>query len=330
MRVWVLCSDLIIQASLGWASVIVISPSISSKLLIVASTALNVISRALGQIACSEALVRHVVLDVSNDFIVEQVDIACSTARIDRQATSILSSFVHSWVLRGDTIIEDSVVDYIYGNIVMSRLVNDDTIDTIVIGDIVAEIHGSLEVQIAGNIDSRAIYDSGLIVLAIVLHSGTEMSKATCEEEWEAIAVSVDNVIVDVEFSTSLRLSEDDGWGASGGPPDSSVDDIWKNLYIIASVASDTGGGSVMYDVITDGNILNFSHLDTFSIVVGPGHSDAVVKMARPSALVSVAAPGFICPSSTVVISLGISTGESLVLSTCFCTIDSQGWSFNL
>ena len=93
----------------------------------------------------------------------------------------------------------------------MSRLVNDDTIDTIVIGDIVAEIHGSLEVQIAGNIDSRAIYDSGLIVLAIVLHSGTEMSKATCEEEWEAIAVSVDNVIVDVEFSTSLRLSEDDG-----------------------------------------------------------------------------------------------------------------------
>ena len=176
-----------------------------------ASTALNVISRALGQIACSEALVRHVVLNVSDDFIVEQVDIACSTARIDRQATSILSSFVHSGVLRGDTIVEDSVVDYIYGNIVMSRLVNDDTIDTIVIGDIVAEIHGSLEVQIAGNIDSRAIYDSGLIVLAIVLHSGTEMSKATCEEEWEAIAVSVDNVIVDVEFSTSLRLSEDDG-----------------------------------------------------------------------------------------------------------------------
>ena len=93
----------------------------------------------------------------------------------------------------------------------MSRLVNDDTIDTIVIGDIVAEIHGSLEVQIAGNIDSGAIYDSGLIVLAVVLHSSTEMSKTACKEEWEAVAVSVDNVIVDVEFSTSLRLSEDDG-----------------------------------------------------------------------------------------------------------------------
>ena len=88
---------------------------------------------------------------------------------------------------------------------------NDDTIDTIVVSDIVAEIHGSLEVQIAGNIDSRAIYDPGLIVLAIVLHSSTEMSKATCEEEWETVAISVDNVVVDVELSTSLRLSEDDG-----------------------------------------------------------------------------------------------------------------------
>ena len=330
MRVWVLCSDLIIQASLGWASVIIISPSVSSKLLIVASAALDVISRALGQIACSEALVRHVVFNVSNDLIIEQVDIAYGTARIDRQATSILSSFVHSWVLRGDTIVKDSVVDHIDGNIVMSRLVNDDTIDTIVVSDIVAEIHSSLEVQIAGNIDSRAIYDSSLIVLAIVLHSGTEMSKATCEEEWEAIAVSIDNIIVDVEFSTSLRLSENDGWGASGGPPDSSVDNIWKNLYIIASVASDTGGGSVVYDVITDGNILNFSHLDSFSIVVRPGHSNAVVKMAWPPALVSVATPGLICPSSTVVISVDISASESLVLSTCFCTIDSQGWTFNL
>lgn len=87
---------------------------------------------------------------------------------------------------------------------------NDDTIDTIVVGDIVAEIHGSLEVQIAGNIDSGAIYDSGLIVIAVVLHSSTEMSKTARKEEWEAVAVSVDNVIVDVEFSTSLRFSEDD------------------------------------------------------------------------------------------------------------------------
>jgi hypothetical protein len=85
-----------------------------------------------------------------------------------------------------------------------------------------------------------------------------------------------------------------------------------------------------MDNVITDSDILNLSHLDSFSIVVGPGHSDAVVKMAGPPALVSVAAPGLICPSSTVVISLGISTSESLVLSTCFYTINSQGWAFNL
>ena len=83
-------------------------------------------------------------------------------------------------------------------------------------------------------------------------------------------------------------------------------------------------------DVITDSNILNLSHLDPFSIVVGPGRSDAVVKMARPPALVSVATPGLICPSSTVVISIDVSTSESLVLSTCFSTINSQGWAFNL
>ena len=139
-----------------------------------------------------------------------EVDVACSTASVDCQATSTLSSFFHSFVLRGDSIVEDSVADHIDCDIFMCGLVDYDTVDAIVVGCVVFKVHGSFEVKIAGDIDTRTVYDSWLIVFTVVLDTCTEMSKTTCEEERQAIAISVDNVAIDVELTTALRLSEND------------------------------------------------------------------------------------------------------------------------
>ena len=59
----------------------------------------------------------------------------------------------------------------------MSCLVNYDTVDTVVIGNIVFEIKCSLKVKITGDVDSRAVNNSSLIVLAIVFNSSTEVSQ---------------------------------------------------------------------------------------------------------------------------------------------------------
>ena len=139
-----------------------------------------------------------------------EVDIACSTASVDCQATSTLSSFFNTFVLRGNTIVEDSVADHIDCDIFVSSLVDHYTVDAIVIGCVVFEVHCSFEVKIAGDIDTRTVYDSWLIVFTVVLDASTKMSKTACEEERQAISISVDNVAIDVELTTALRLSEDD------------------------------------------------------------------------------------------------------------------------
>ena len=59
----------------------------------------------------------------------------------------------------------------------MSSLVNDDTIDTVVISNVVFEVKGSLKVKITGDVDSRAVNNPSLVVVAIVFYSSTEMSQ---------------------------------------------------------------------------------------------------------------------------------------------------------
>ena len=59
----------------------------------------------------------------------------------------------------------------------MSSLVNDNTVDTVVIGDIIFEIKGSLEVKISGDIDSWAVNNPSLVVVAIVFYPSTKVSK---------------------------------------------------------------------------------------------------------------------------------------------------------
>ena len=85
-----------------------------------------------------------------------------------------------------------------------------------------------------------------------------------------------------------------------------------------------------MNNVITNCNIFDLFHLDALSIVVGPGLTDAVVQVAGPLALVAPAAPVLICSFATVVVSIGISTSQSRMLGTSFCTINPQSWSLNL
>ena len=59
----------------------------------------------------------------------------------------------------------------------MSSLVNDNTVDTVVIGDVIFEVKGSLEVKISGDIDSWAVNNPSLVVVAIVFYSSTEVSQ---------------------------------------------------------------------------------------------------------------------------------------------------------
>ena len=131
-------------------------------------------------------MIRHVIFDIGNNFVVDEVDIACCTAGVDCQATSTLSSFFNTFVLRGNTIVEDSVADHIDCDIFVSSLVDHYTVDAIVIGCVVFEVHGSFKVEIAGDIDTRTVYDSWLIVFTVVLDSGTEMSKTAREGEQTA------------------------------------------------------------------------------------------------------------------------------------------------
>ena len=111
---------------------------------------------------------------------------------------------------------------------------------SVVIGNIVFEIKCSLKVKITGDVDSRPINDSWLVVLSIVLNTCTKVGKVLSEEEWEAITVSVYGVAIDGVGATSLSFSEDDSRCTSGGPPDGSVDEILGNSDIVAFVAPDT------------------------------------------------------------------------------------------
>ena len=81
-------------------------------------------------------------------------------------------------------------------------------------------------------------------------------------------------------------------------------------------------------NVVADSDILDFFHLNTLSVVVSPGVSNAVLEHARPLALGPVAAPCFILSLSAVE-ALSVTTSESGVLGACLSTIDVQGWTLN-
>ena len=176
---------------------------------------------------------------LSDDFVVLEVDVASCVASVDGQTTSVLSSFILA-LLGGDTVIKDSIVGDIDSHVVIGGLVDDNAVDTVVISDVVLKVEGSFEVEITGDVDSRPVNDSWLVVLSIVLNTCTKVGKVLSEEEWEAITVSVHGVAIDGVGATTLRFSEDDSRCASGGPPDGSVDEILGNSDIVAFVAPDT------------------------------------------------------------------------------------------
>ena len=66
----------------------------------------------------------------------------------------------------------------------MSGLLDDNSVDTVVVGNVVLEVEGSLEVEVTGDVNSRAIDNSWLVVLPIVFNTCTKVSKVLSEEEW--------------------------------------------------------------------------------------------------------------------------------------------------
>ena len=81
-------------------------------------------------------------------------------------------------------------------------------------------------------------------------------------------------------------------------------------------------------NVVADSDILDFFHLNTLSVVVSPGVTNAVLEHARPLALGPLAAPCFIL-SLPAVEALSVATSESGVFGTCLSTIDVQGWTLD-
>ena len=104
-------------------------------------------------------------------------------ASVDGEATSVLSSLVLRF-LSGHTVVKDSVVGDIDSHIIMSGLMDDNSVDTVVVGNVVLEVEGSLEVEVTGDVNSRAIDNSWLVVLPIVFNTCTKVSKVLSEEEW--------------------------------------------------------------------------------------------------------------------------------------------------
>ena len=83
-----------------------------------------------------------------------------------------------------------------------------------------------------------------------------------------------------------------------------------------------------MDNIVADCDIFDLFHLNTLTIVVSPGVSDAVLEHARPLALRAIVAPRLILSLSTVV-SISVSASESGVLSTCLSSINVQGGTLN-
>ena len=117
-----------------------------------------------------------------------------------------------------------------------------------------------------------------------------------------------------------MGFGKDNCRGSSGGPPDSSIDLVLGDGHIVALVASDTGGGGVVNDVVTDRHIFDRVHFDSFSVVVGPGLSDAVLQHAGPLALTCGVAGRLrgVLSTGPVV----ITASESCVLGTSLLSID--------
>ena len=59
----------------------------------------------------------------------------------------------------------------------MGGLVNDDTIDTVVISDVIFKVKGPLEVKITGDVDPRPVNNPSLVVMAIVFYPSTKVSE---------------------------------------------------------------------------------------------------------------------------------------------------------
>lgn len=125
-----------------------------------------------------------------------------------------------------------------------------------------------------------------------------------------------------------MGFGKDDCRGSSGGPPDSSVDLVLGDGHIVALVASDTRGGGMVNDVVTDHHIFDLFHFNSFTVVVGPSISDAVFQHVGPLALAcSVASRlGGVLSAGP----LFITASESCVLITSLLSIDVKGWTSNL
>ena len=65
-------------------------------------------------------------------------------ASVDGEATSVLSSFVFRF-LGGHTVVKDSVVGDIDSHVLVGGLVDDDTVDAVVVGNVVLEVESSAD-----------------------------------------------------------------------------------------------------------------------------------------------------------------------------------------
>ena len=136
---------------------------------------------------------------------------------------------------------------------------NDESVDAILKCYVVIKFELTLILNIASDVDSRAINDMALVPFTVMARASTSMLWHVKDEEGHEIAVSVNDITINDVLARTEGFSEDDCAWSVRCPPGVSIDDVLTDSDVVRSVSSDSRS-SEMVDVIS-------CHIDTLRIL---------------------------------------------------------------
>ena len=211
------------------------------------TTAPSVVYRISLKDTGSEALIRNVGAVTTAHNIVFHLLGRGVVTRVDGQASSGLSAFPGG---PSPSVVKDPIIFDHNLHIFMRRFMDDKAIDTVVKSDVIFQGEGSLEVQISGDVNTRAIDDRVHVPETVIFNSGAEVVQALRQKERQVVAISVHNVSFESQVACSLGLSEHNTRGSGVGVPDITVNKVVPDNDIIAPVTADAGIRAVVYPIV--------------------------------------------------------------------------------
>ena len=112
-------------------------------------------------------------------------------SRVDGQTTSIMASLSGLVSL---AIVENSVVDNFDCVFFVCSLMHDQSVDAVLPGFVVFQFKLSLVLDIACNVNTRAIHDNSLVPFTVVFNSSTAVCGHGSYKHWHEVAITVDKV----------------------------------------------------------------------------------------------------------------------------------------